>query len=325
MMEWSLSLCFDTISPLIAAGGLAPDQIPGLGWLTNSIFHAVLVTIAVLLFTRMATRKMELIPGGKQNLVEYVIEFLYRQTEEVVGRTVAPKAFPLLATIFIFVLISNWSGLIPGVGTIGFAASEEYMRGPITIDEKAVFESKKPESKDKPEAEEKKSGSEAKDKDYVPAFRPLFRPPSADLNFTLALALVFMIVWLWITVKEVGVWGFILHIFGPKGGLSGFMKYPIILVFLFVGIIELASIASRPVSLSFRLFGNIYAGETLLASMMEMGKQFGLTGLPQWILSVLMPLPFYFLEILIGILQATVFSLLCAVYIKLSTTHDEDH
>lgn len=325
-----------TLGPIFAAGGLAPDTIPGLGWFTNSIFVAILVTLAVLLFTRMATKRMELIPGPKQNLVELVVEFLFNQTEAIVGKQVAPRVFPLLCMIWVFVLLVNWSGLVPGVGSVGFAGGKEYMAAPITIKADAGAKPKSDDygeayagdsydGQEGPEDSKSKDKSQAKDKDYVPAFSPLLRPPSADLNFTLALACVFMVVWAWVTIKEVGLWGFLVHTFGPKGGVQGFMKYPLIVVFFMVGVIELVSIAARPVSLSLRLFGNVYAGETLLYSMMHMGKNFGLTGIPYFISSVILPLPFYFLELLVGILQATVFALLCAVFIKLSTTHDEEH
>ena len=275
-----------TSIPLIAAGGINAPEIPALGWISNSIVVAVIVTVGVLLFTRMATKRMELIPGSKQNLVEYFVEFLYGQVEGIVGKHVAPKAFPLLATVFIFILASNWFGLLPGVGTIGFGVT----KAPLVLE---VMET------------------------------PLLRPATADLNMTLALAVVFMAVWAWLSISELGFWGTIVHIFGPKGGLQGALKYLLTPIFIFVGIIEVVSIVFRPMSLSLRLLGNIFAGETLLHTMGELGEKIGL---PSWmavITSVVFPLPFYFMEILVGALQATVFSLLCAVYIKLATTHDE--
>jgi F-type H+-transporting ATPase subunit a len=288
----------ESVLPVLAAGGIGAPALPELGWFTNSIFVAILVTAAILLFTRIATKKMELVPGGKQNFVEFLIEFLYGQVEGIVGKQVAPKAFPLLATIFILILVSNWFGLIPGVGTIGFGEKT----GPLSVD----------------------SG-------YVDAgghhtFVPLLRPATADLNMTLALAAVFMIVWFYLSIKELGVWGTLVHIFGPKGGLQGALKYALMPIFLFVGIIEVISIAFRPMSLSLRLLGNIFAGETLLHTMGDLGKMVGLPGWAATVSSVIFPLPFYFMEILVGALQATVFSLLCAVYIKLATTHEEgDH
>lgn len=325
-MDFSPSLSiFNSIHPLVAAG-LAPGELPGFGWFTNSLLFALLVTAVVLVFTRMATSRMELIPGKKQNFVEYVVEFLYTQVEGIVGHHVAPKVFPILATIFIFVLASNWAGLIPGVGTVGFAGGEEYMAGPLTIKTDAGHEEDHAADHDHAHtADDHAHDGEHDAEDHVHAFTPIFRPPTADLNFTLALACVFMIVWAWVTFKEVGVKGFIDHTFGPKGGLEGAIKLALIPIFIFVGIIEVISIAARPVSLSLRLFGNVYAGETLLHSMMQMGKQFGLGGIPMFITSVLLPLPFYFMEILVGVLQATVFALLCAVFVKLSTAHEEEH
>jgi F-type H+-transporting ATPase subunit a len=279
---------FATISPLLAAGGINAPAIPALGWISNSIVVAVIVTVGVLMFTRMATKRMELIPGPRQNFVEYLIEFLYGQVEGIVGKHVAPKAFPLLATVFIFILASNWFGLLPGVGTIGFGVA----KAPLVLESVET---------------------------------PLLRPATADLNMTLALAVVFMVVWFWLSIRELGVWGTLVHIFGPKGGLQGSLKYMLMPIFMFVGIVEIVSIVFRPMSLSLRLLGNIFAGETLLHTMAHLGEKIGL---PSWIAAisaVVFPLPFYFLEILVGILQATVFSLLCAVYIKLATSHDEEH
>ena len=279
-------ISLNSLSPLIAAGGLNAPELPSLAWFTNSIFVALIVMVGVLLFTRMATRNMKLIPDGKQNFVELVIEFLYNQVQGIVGKHVAPKAFPLLATIFIFVVVANWFGMVPGAGTIGWGQTS----GPLTIS-------------------------------YMET--PLLRPATADLNMTLALAVVFMFVWLWISVAELGVKGTFLHIFGPKGGLKGVLMWALMPIFIFVGLIEVISIVFRPMSLSLRLFGNVYAGETLLATMQGLGATLGFPGWLSAITSVVFPLPFYFLEILIGALQATVFALLCAVYIKLSTTHEE--
>jgi len=279
---------FATFSPLLAAGGINAPELPALGWISNSIVVAAIVTAAVLAFTRMATKQMELIPGARQNFVEYLIEFLYGQVEGIVGKHVAPKAFPLLATVFIFILASNWFGLLPGVGTIGFGVT----KAPLVLETMET---------------------------------PLLRPATADLNMTLALAVVFMVVWFWLSITELGVWGTLVHIFGPKGGLQGTLKYMLMPIFMFVGIVEVVSIVFRPMSLSLRLLGNIFAGETLLYTMAHLGERIGL---PSWlsaITAVVFPLPFYFMEILVGALQATVFSLLCAVYIKLATSHDEEH
>jgi hypothetical protein len=225
--------------------------------------------------------------------------------------------------------VNNYFGLLPGVGTIGWRAGDHGAHGaghPVAaqvagaaVDTHAVPAADAAHAAPAAKAE---AGAEAKHEEHL---IPWFRPASADLNFTLALAAVFMLLWVVLTVKEVGVWGFIVHTFGPKGGLKGFMKLALIPIFFFVGMIELVSIAFRPVSLSLRLFGNIFAGETLLHAMGNLLASLGAPPIVAFFGKILLPLPFYFLELLVGVLQATVFTLLCAVYIQLSTAHDEEH
>ena len=183
------------------------------------------------------------------------------------------------------IIVSNWFALLPGVGSIGWGN-----------DTAQGFE----------------------------VTTPILRPTTADLNMTLAMATVFMVFWLYWSLSEVGVKNFLNHLFGVKGGLTGMMAVILIPVFLFVGAIEVVSIAFRPVSLSLRLFGNVFAGENLLSTMITLGKNLGL---PEWVaypMSIIVPVPFYGLELLVGLLQAAVFMLLCAVYIQLSTSHDEE-
>src|SRR5690606_34679528 len=122
-----------------------------------------------------------------------------------------------------------------------------------------------------------------------------------------------------------GFMGLVHHTFGPKGGLEGFLKNLLMPIFLFVGFIEVISIVVRPLTLSLRLYGNVYAGESLLHAMGSLGDTFGMGPVLKFISSVVFQLPFYFLEILVGILQGMVFAMLNAVYIKLSTSHDEEH
>lgn len=273
--------------PLIASISIKAQELPFGAWFTNSIFVAVLVLLLVGFFAIRATKNMTLVPHPAQNFFEWIVEFLYGQVEGIVGKRVAPRAFPLLATLFIFILVSNWMGLLPGVGTVGWGQPGE---APLALDELNVA---------------------------------LFRPATADLNMTLGMAASFMIVWAWLTISDLGVIGFIEHTFAPKGGLKGFLWWALLPIFIFVGAIELISIAFRPVSLSLRLFGNVFAGETLLHTMSTLGDQ-----MPPWasfLASVAFPLPFYFLELLVGLLQAMVFALLCAVYIQLSSAHEEHH
>jgi F-type H+-transporting ATPase subunit a len=152
--------------------------------------------------------------------------------------------------------------------------------------------------------------------------RPLLRGVNADLNMTLAMALVFFACWTVWALQANGPGGFILHLFGPKGETTGLLKVLMILVFIVVGVLEVVSILFRPVSLSFRLYGNIFAGENMLEAMANLIQE------PAWLKaigSVVIPIPFYFLEVLVGLVQALVFMLLTAVFTLLICTHEEGH
>lgn len=254
-------------------------------WLSNSIFVSTFVALFIIWFARKATRQLTVVPGPTQNFFEIIIQGLYDTIEGIVGHHMVARVFSLLATLFIFIIVSNWFALLPGVGSIGWG-------------------------------HESPQGFEVT--------TPILRPTTADLNMTLAMATVFMVFWLYWSISEVGLKNFLVHIFGSKGGLTGIMAVLLVPIFLFVGVIEVVSIAFRPVSLSLRLFGNVFAGENLLTTMITLGKNLGL---PEWLaypMSVVIPIPFYGLELLIGLLQAAVFMLLCAVYIQLSTSHDEE-
>lgn len=256
-------------------------------YVTNSCFVALVVTGVILFLAKRATTKMTLIPHKWQNGFEMVVEFLYDRVESIVGEKQAPRAFPLLATLFIFILVSNYFGLLPGVGTIGWGEGHGF----FTVHHME---------------------------------RPLLRPATADLNMTLGMALCFMLIWTVLTIRELGIWGFLVHTFGPKGKVENVViQVFLVIVFFGVGIIEMVGFAFRPVSLSLRLFGNIYAGETLLHTMSGLGSMFGMGPAGEFVISLIAPLPFYFMELLVGLLQAVVFTLLCAVYIQLSTTHDD--
>ena len=273
-----------TAQPLVGPTGL-------LAALTNSVFVAMIVMAIIYFLVRAGTKSPTLIPGPVQNGVEFVFEFLYNQVEQVVGPKVAPRAFPLLCTIFVYVLVANWFGLLPGVGTIGIGHEGTQM-GFLGLSAEPKI--------------------------------PLLRPATADMNLTLAIAMCSMVVWFYITMVETGPVEFVKHIFAPKGGLTGVMKFVLIPIFLFVGVIEVVSIIFRPVTLSLRLFGNVFAGENLLHAMATLGDTSGLGPTLSFISKIGFTLPFYFLEILVGVLQATVFALLCAVYIQLSTAHEEE-
>lgn len=261
-------------------------------WLTNSILVTAIVILVVCFFARRATKNMQLVPSRPQNFFEALVEGLYNLLEGIVGPHLIPKCFSFLASIFIFLLSANWFGLLPLVGTLGWGHPKAGSAFPGALEHVS---------------------------------QPLLRPASADLNMTLGLAAVAMVLWLWWSLREVGLKGFLLHIFGPKGGMTGLLGAVLVPVFFVIGILEVISIATRPVSLSLRLFGNIYAGENILHLMGNIGaEQMGLTGIPAFLSSVIIPIPFYGLEVVVGLLQAFIFMLLCAVYIQLSTTHEEE-
>jgi len=145
---------------------------------------------------------------------------------------------------------------------------------------------------------------------------PILRGANADLNMTGAMAMIFFVAWIYWSVKNNGVGGFLGHIFGYHGDATGGMKAFLILIFFAVGILEVVSILFRPVSLSFRLYGNVFAGENLLETMLiGGGVKFG------WLVG----LPFLMLELLIGFVQALVFTLLTAIFTSMMCSHADDH
>ena len=275
--------------PLAAVDKKAVAVFENIPLLTNSVIVSAAVLVILFVFCRLATKDMKNVPSGVQNLFEMIFEKLYAFVEGILGPKVAKKSFPLLATFFFFWLVSNWFGLLPGVGTIGNGVVED---------------------------------------GHFHITRPLLRPTAADLNAGLAISFTFMLVWLWISVKEVGLGGFLAHIFAPKGhSKNAAMQAFLVVVFFAVGLLEIVSISIRPFSLSLRIYGNIFAGENLLHAMGNLGDALGAPAAVAFIMRCLVPVPFYFLELLVGFLQAIVFTLLCTVYIQLSTTHEEhgDH
>lgn len=241
----------------------------------------VMVWIAVgliVLFCRAATGKMTLVPVGFQNFAEWAVESLYNFLENLMGPHLTKRTFWFFGTIFFFILVTNYLGLIPGVGTVGWYLKDA-------------------------------AGSPA-------GFLPILRGGNADINMTAAMGFTFALLWIYWAVTENGFGGLAKHIFAPKGSFSGIMLAMMIPIFLFVGVLEVISIAIRPVALSFRLFGNIYGGEQTLEKLMTL--------VPEW-LAFLPALPFYFMELLVGFVQALVFTLLCAIFLKLICDHGEEH
>jgi F-type H+-transporting ATPase subunit a len=245
---------------------------------TNSMLVTWIVAVALIIFAQIATRKMKEVPSGAQNFWEWMVESLHNFLEGIIGHTLVRKTFWFFATIFIFIIFCNWAGLIPGIGTMGWGMKDASGHFELTD--------------------------------------PLFRGGNADLNMTLAMAMVFFACWIVWAFQMNGPVGFIKHLFAPKGNTTGLLKLIMIIVFFAVGWLEIVSILFRPVSLSFRLYGNIFAGENMLETMSRLIPGFG------WLL----PIPFYFMELLVGFVQALVFMLLTAVFTMLMAPHEEhDH
>jgi F-type H+-transporting ATPase subunit a len=242
--------------------------------ITNSMVVTWIVTLGLVLFARRATRRMQQVPDGTQNLLEWLVEGLHGFLEGIMGRRLVNRTFWFFASVFIFILAANLVGLVPGVGSMGW--------GHRTAEGFQLEE-------------------------------PFFRGANADVNLTLAMALVFFASWIVWGLQEIGPRGFVKELFAPKGESAGALKLLLVVVFFAAGCLEVISILFRPVSLSFRLYGNIFAGETLLETMARV-PYFG------WLVQI----PFYFMELLVGVVQALVFMLLTAVFTLLLCQHHEE-
>lgn len=274
-----LSLFFASLNLVLAAdNGVSPTayqlwEIPGIKLpITNSMVTSWIISALLILGIRLAIgRKPQMVPSKGQAVVETIVIGIQNMIEPIVGKRMVIHTFPLLVGFFIFILIHNWSGLIPGVGTFGHYDEQGHLL-------------------------------------YY------FRPGSADLNLTLALAIASFVSWIYFIVRYAGPKAIAYDLFGNKADkrdLPGIAYYFLFVIFFGVGIIELISIVFRLVSLSFRLFGNVFGGENLMTSI---------TG----VFSYILPVPFYFLEILIGFIQALVFTLLTAIYIGLICNHGDE-
>jgi F-type H+-transporting ATPase subunit a len=272
---------------------------------TNALLTGWIVSLGWIMVIRRMLRKLTPLPSRRQALMECIIDGLKDLLEPIVGKRALSYVFPVLLGYFFFILMHNWSGLFPGIGSIGLYVGE--------------------------------------------VFVPILRPMNSDLNATLGIALMAMIMWTYCVLRCVGLQGFCEDTFGnksEKNGISPFIYQVLTVVFLAVGCIECISIAFRPISLSFRLFGNVFGGETLLHHMYGFGEfltsgsfaqtdlyrmlsevssrmAHGVSTFLSWI-GYLLPLPFYFLECLIGLIQAFVFTLLVAVYIGVICHHGEE-
>jgi len=273
----SLFTWLSCLAPVLASGeggheGLpihAEPLIPSFPYITNSMVMVWIATGLITLFCRAATHKMALVPAALQNFAEWVVESLYDFLSGILGPYLVKKTFWFFGSVFLLILVTNWLGLVPGVGTIGRIEDGRLVG--------------------------------------------VLRGGNADLNMTMAMSLTFAILWFYWAISENGIVGFLKHIFAPKGEFKGLMMAVMIPLFLVVGVLEVISIAIRPVALTFRLFGNIYGGEQTMENLMEL--------MPSKWLAFLPSLPFCFMELLVGFIQALVFMLLTAVFLRLICEH----
>jgi F-type H+-transporting ATPase subunit a len=236
------------------------------GWLAA----LVLIGLSARFRQQVRAGRHTLFTGSVEALVILVHDFL----ADIMGEKLVKKTFWLLGSFFVYILCSNWLGLFPGIGSIGWGHSTEHM-----------FE----------------------------VTRPLFRGVNADLNTTLALGALFFLFWCIWAWKANGPIGILKHIFLPKGDMKGVMYGVMAVVFLAIGFLEIFSMLIRPFSLALRLYGNVFAGEVMLETMLHKSPLLG------WLL----PVPFYLMEVLVGLVQAFVFTLLSAVFVMLICLHEE--
>lgn len=293
--------------------------------ITNSLFTTWLVVGVIALFAIIFRLRLKKYPQGMQNIVEAVIDGFHGIVEGVAeNKKLARKFFAPIFTIFLFVLLNNWAGLIPGVGSVGISHAEavgaheeshevsepalhsEAEDGSVSheVHEKEI-ESGRTEHNDvmtHDHSTEHSEGSEhhgaesTHGESHHSPFTPIFRPGTADLSFTLALAVCAVGMVQFMGVRKFGIWGY----------FSRFLNFKNPVLF-FVGILEIVSEFSKMISFSFRLFGNIFAGEVLLTVIIALAP-------------VIAPMPFYGLEIFVGLVQALVFAMLTLVFFRMSTS-----
>lgn len=263
---------------------LAAEKIGSIWGLpiTNSIGMTWLVMLLLIFLSLIVTGKLSLIPSHLQSIGEIIIEGIYNLFKNVVGEEYIDRFFPLLATIFIFIIIANWAGLIPGVGSIGIKENTPVLENQPSDTHQIVAEIEN----DQAEEHEK--------------FIPLFRGATADLNTTLAIAIVAVLSIQYYGVKSLGGTYF-----------KKFFNFSSPIMFG-VGLLEIVSEFSRIISFAFRLFGNIFAGEVLLTVI-------------AFLMPLFAPLPFLGLELFVGFIQALIFSMLTAVFLNIATISHEGH
>ena len=238
---------------------------------SNSILTTWILTALIIIAIRVLVGTPKIVPSRGQALVENMASGLRGALEPIVGKSMIGKVFPTLCGFFVFILLMNWSGLLPGVGTIKYGEPGHWLDA--------------------------------------------IRPATSDLNTTLALSVISFVAWTYFVLRYAGFKVLIFDLFGNKADkkeLSFPMWVMLSFIFLGVGGIEVVSIAFRLISLSFRLYGNVFGGENLIHA---------LGGIAPYVIPAVAGL----LEVLVGLIQAFVFTLLSAVYIGLICNHEGGH
>jgi len=270
-------------SDLIVENTIYAEPIANFGpfTITNSLLSGWVVVLLLIALGYFLRKSLKEVPKGFQNIFEILIEGTLNIADQVTGdRKLTLKLFPIVITVFIFVLANNWFGILPGVGSLG----------QIQIHNGERF------------------------------FVPLFRGANADINTTLALSILSVIGANVFGIISIGVWktfNKFINIQVLSRVFTDFKKDPTIIIVapitFFVGLIEIVGEIAKIASLSFRLFGNVFAGEVLLASMSAL-------------VSIGIPIPFLFLELFVGAIQAFIFAMLTLVYFTIASyDHDEEH
>lgn len=287
---------------------IAPETLFTVGpvRVTNSLFMTFVVMGLLLIVGAAIARNAKIVPGRWQSLFEVTAAFILDLVESTGGRSFGRRIFPLVGAVFMFILIANYTGILPGVGTIGIyepepagaAATEPHAGASAPVEGTGVASAAV------------EPGTTPVDAAHAAEphrkLIPILRPPTADLNMTLALALV--------TFTTVQVMGIRAH------GVGGRIKHMADPPFIFP--IEVVSEFGRIISLSARLFGNVLAGEVLLGVMYAMANVAKIAIVP-----LLVPVIFIVLELLFGTIQALVFALLTAIYITMAAgdSHGGEH
>lgn len=287
--------------------------------LTSLIVSALLISFA--LAVRLSLKKTSR-PTGLQNFAEWMVESIESLVASVAGSKKKINAFfPLVATFMLFILLNNWLGLVPGVGTIGFIHKEDgtkqvsFAPSPVKLGSAAQAATPSESSEkispaevghESTQVENESAHAENEKHEAEAVFVPFFRPGTADLNSTIALGLISILATQFFGVSYLSL-----------GYFKKFINFSNPIMF-FVGILELVSDISKIISFAFRLFGNIFAGEVLLAVIIFLTSKF------LWFVPII-PLPFYGLEVFVGFVQALVFAMLSLVFFNMATESHEEH